>query len=122
MSKSFNLITFFTLLFVVQIIKAQNVSSEIDSLLQKYEQPNSPGLGIGVIKDGNLIYSKSIGLASLEYNVKNSDSTIFSLASIAKQFTAACVWTLIKEKKLSLDDDIRKYLPERYRTVKNCKW
>ena len=112
MSKSFNLITFFTLLFVVQIIKAQNVSSEIDSLLQKYEQPNSPGLGIGVIKDGNLIYSKSIGLASLEYNVKNSDSTIFSLASVAKQFTAACVWTLIKEKKLSLDDDIRKYLPE----------
>ena len=67
MSKSFNLITFFTLLFVVQIIKAQNVSSEIDSLLQKYEQPNSPGLGIGVIKDGNLIYSKSIGLASQHY-------------------------------------------------------
>lgn len=107
-----NYILFFTLLFTSQFIKAQNVSSEIDSILQKHEQPNSPGLGIGVIKGGKIIYSKSIGLANLEYNVKNSDSTIFSLASIAKQFTAACAWVLIKENKLSLDDDIRKYLPE----------
>lgn len=112
MSKSFYLITFFTFLFVAQVIKAQNDSSEIDSILQKYEQPNSPGLGIGIIKDGNIIYSKSVGLASLEYNVKNSDSTVFSLASIAKQFTAACAWALIKENKLSLDDDIRTFLPE----------
>lgn len=112
MSKSFYLITFFTFLFVAQVIKAQNVSSEIDSLLQKYEQPNSPGLGIGIIKNGEIIYSKSIGYTTLEYNIKNSDSTVFSLASIAKQFTAACAWVLIKENKLSLDDDIRKYLPE----------
>lgn len=112
MTKSFYLITFFTFLFVTQLIKAQNVSSEIDSILQKHEQTNSPGLGIGIIKEGKIIYSKSIGLATLEYDIKNSDSTVFSLASIAKQFTAACVWTLIKENKLSLDDDIRKYLPE----------
>lgn len=107
-----NYILILAVFFNSQLINAQNFSSEIDSILQKYEQPNSPGLGIGIIKDGNIIYSKSIGLATLEYNIKNSDSTVFSLASIAKQFTAACVWTLIKENKLSLDDDIRNFLPE----------
>ncbi len=90
----------------------QNINSKIDSILQKYEQPNAPGLGIGIIKDGKIIYSKGIGLATLEYNIKNSDSTVFSIASIAKQFTAACAWALIKENKLSLDDDIRTFLPE----------
>ena len=90
----------------------QNINSKIDSILQKYEQPNAPGLGIGIIKDGKIIYSKGIGLATLEYNIKNSDSTVFSIASIAKQFTAACTWVLIKENKLSLDDDIRTFLPE----------
>lgn len=90
----------------------QDINSKVDSILQKYEQPNSPGLSIGIIKDGKIIYSKGIGLATLEYDVKNSDSTVFSIASIAKQFTAACAWALIKENKLSLDDDIRTFLPE----------
>ncbi|MEW5676472.1 serine hydrolase domain-containing protein [Flavobacterium enshiense] len=78
----------------------------------RYEKPNSPGLSIGIVQNNKLIYSKGIGCASLEYNIKNSDSTAFSLASIAKQFTAACLWTLVRDGKISLEDDIRKHLPE----------
>lgn len=57
----------------------QDINSKVDSILQKYEQPNSPGLSIGIIKDGKIIYSKGIGLATLEYDVKNSDSTVLAL-------------------------------------------
>jgi CubicO group peptidase (beta-lactamase class C family) len=106
-------LTIIAILFISSFVTfGQDINSKVDSILQKYEQPNAPGLGIGIIKDGKIIYSKGIGLATLEYNIKNSDSTVFSIASIAKQFTAACAWALIKENKLSLDDDIRTFLPE----------
>ncbi|ESU29451.1 hypothetical protein FLJC2902T_08540 [Flavobacterium limnosediminis JC2902] len=85
---------------------------KIDELLKEYEKPNTPGLSIGVVQNGKLIYSKGIGFSTLEYNIKNSDSTVFSIASIAKQFTSACVWTLVRDKKIALDDDVRMYLPE----------
>lgn len=90
----------------------ENKTEKIDSLLQSFEKPNSPGLSIGIIQNGNIIYSKGIGLASVESNTKNNTKTVFSIASIAKQFTASCIWVLVQEKKLSLEDDIRKYLPE----------
>jgi CubicO group peptidase (beta-lactamase class C family) len=90
----------------------QDINRKVDSILVKYDIPNAPGFSIGIIEKGEIIYSKGIGLASLEYNIKNTDTTVFSIASIAKQFTAACAWVLIKNGKLSLDDDIRTFLPE----------
>ena len=57
-----------------------------------------------------MMYSRGYGFANLEYDIPNSDSSVFDIASMAKQFTAACVWTLINKGALSLDDDIRKYL------------
>lgn len=100
-------------LFISWICASQNSSySKIDELLQKYERPNAPGLSIGIVQNDKLVYSKGIGFASLDYNIKNSDSTAHSLASVAKQFTSACIWTLVRDGKISLEDDIRKYLPE----------
>mgnify|MGYP006183925015 CR=1 FL=1 len=90
----------------------ENKTEKIDAHLQLFEKPNSPGLSIGIIQNGNIIYSKGIGLASVESNTKNNTKTVFNIASIAKQFTASCIWVLVQEKKLSLEDDIRKYLPE----------
>lgn len=90
----------------------ENKTEKIDPLLKSFEKPNSPGLSIGIIQNGNIIYSKGIGLASVESNIKNNTKTVFSIASIAKQFTASCIWVLVQEKKLSLEDDIWKYLPE----------
>jgi CubicO group peptidase (beta-lactamase class C family) len=89
-----------------------NSFEQIDNLLIKYDNANTPGMSIGIIEKGTLIYSKNFGLSTLEYAIKNSDSTVFSIGSIAKQFTSACIWSLIKESKLTLDDDIRLYLPE----------
>ncbi|MCG2610434.1 beta-lactamase family protein [Flavobacterium sp. SM15] len=93
-------------------ISQNNPYSKIDELLQKYDKPNAPGLSIGIVQNDKLVYSKGIGFASLDYNIRNSDSTAHSLASIAKQFTSACIWTLVRDGKISLEDNIRKYLPE----------
>lgn len=95
------------------LIHGQEIQTKkIDELLQSFEKPNSPGLSIGIVQNGKIVYSKGIGLSSIENNISNNTKTIFSIASIAKQFTASCIWVLVQEKKLSLEDDIRKYLPE----------
>ena len=86
--------------------------SRVDSLLQAYNKPDSPGFSIGIVENGQLIYSQGIGFANIETGKENSGNGIFGVASIAKQFTAACAWSLIKEGRISLDDDIRKYIPE----------
>lgn len=94
-------------------LSAQNkYTSKINELLEKYESADAPGLSLNVISGKESIYAKGFGLANLDYNIKNSDTTIFSLASIGKQFTAAAVWVLVQKGKIQLDDDIRKYLPE----------
>lgn len=86
--------------------------TKVDTILKSYNAITKPGLSIGIVKNGELIYNKGFGSANLDYGIKNSDSTLFDIASVAKQFTAACVWTLIKKGKLSLEDNIKTYLHE----------
>lgn len=106
--------TFLLLLYLsaTSIFGQSKTISKIDSLLSKYQNSNAPGMSVGILKEGKIIYSKSYGEANLEYGIKNSDTTVFGLASIAKQFTASCIWALTKEGKIALDDNIRKYIPE----------
>lgn len=72
----------------------------------------SPGVAIAVQRDGKLVYSKGFGYADLEQNAKITPTTIFHIASVSKQFTAFAIAMLADQGKISLDDDIRKYLPE----------
>lgn len=72
----------------------------------------TPGVSIAVQKGGKLIYSQGYGYADLEYDIKNTPTTIFHIASISKQFTAFAIAMLADQGKLKLTDDIRKYLPE----------
>jgi CubicO group peptidase (beta-lactamase class C family) len=102
------------LLFVcVFSLNAQiGLRAKIDAILKAYDTKDHPGLVIRVIKDSEIVYSKAFGIANLDYNIKNTDSTIFSLASISKQFTAAAIWSLIRESKLSLEDNIISFFPD----------
>jgi CubicO group peptidase (beta-lactamase class C family) len=88
------------------------LQAKIDTLLKNYDTKDAPSLAISVIRDRTILYSKGFGIANLDYNIKNTDSTIFSLASISKQFTAAAVWSLIEESKLSLEDNITSFFPD----------
>jgi len=59
-----------------------------------------------------MLYKKGYGIANLEYGIPISPSTVFHIASVSKQFTVFAILLLEKEGKLSIDDDIRKYIPE----------
>jgi CubicO group peptidase (beta-lactamase class C family) len=93
-----------------------NISAEtaekIDALFAEYNKPNSPGCAVGVLQGGDLIFKKGYGAANLEYNVPITPETVFHVASDSKQFTAFAILLLARQGKLSLNDDIRKYLPE----------
>ncbi|WP_261511303.1 serine hydrolase domain-containing protein [Chryseobacterium paludis] len=90
----------------------KNEIRKADSLLNTYAKANAPGMAIGIIKDGKVIYKKTYGQANLEDQISVTDSTAFNIASVSKQFTALVALMAVKEGKLSLDDDIRNYLPE----------
>ena len=85
---------------------------KIDSLFLEWNRPNHPGGAIGIMQNGQIAFSKAYGLASLEYLVPNTTGTIFNTGSVSKQFTAMGIIVLHQQGKLSVDDDIRIYLPE----------
>ncbi|TLV02220.1 serine hydrolase [Dyadobacter luticola] len=87
-------------------------TDKIDALFKEWDKAGMPGVAVGVVHGGKLIYAKGFGEADLETGVKITPETIFHVASVSKQFTAFAVVMLAEQGKLSLDDDIRKYLPE----------
>jgi CubicO group peptidase (beta-lactamase class C family) len=85
----------------------------IDALLNPLTHPDRPGCAVGVMQNGRLDYQKAYGLANLEHGIPiDPVGTVFNIASMSKQFTAAAVLLLEQEGKLSLDDDVRRHLPE----------
>lgn len=83
-----------------------------DSLFNKWASDNSGGASIAVVKNGEIVFSNAYGMANLEYGIPNTVNTIFHAASLSKQFTAYSILLLEQEGKLSLNDDIRKYIPQ----------
>jgi D-alanyl-D-alanine carboxypeptidase len=72
----------------------------------------SPGVAVGIVRGGQLVFNRGYGLANLELNDRVNASTVFRLASLTKQFTAASVLLLVEQRKLSLDDRLAKYYPD----------
>lgn len=87
------------------------ITAKIDSLLSNYNE-DEPGVAIGLVKNNQLIYEKYFGLANLDYEIPIHKETSFHVASVSKQFTAFAILLLEDEGKLSLEDDVRIYLPE----------
>jgi CubicO group peptidase (beta-lactamase class C family) len=85
---------------------------QIDQLFTLWNSIESPGAAVAVEKDGKVIYKKGFGSAELEYNIPVTPQTVFHIASISKQFTCFSILLLEKQGKLSINDDIRKYIPE----------
>jgi CubicO group peptidase (beta-lactamase class C family) len=83
-----------------------------DSVFQRFDRTDSPGCAVGVYQDGKIQYARGYGMASLEHGVALSPRSVLDVGSISKQFTAMVMLMLEKEGKLSLDDPIRKYIPE----------
>ncbi|MBO3697729.1 serine hydrolase [Roseivirga sp. E12] len=94
-----------------QTTKAHSeLDGKIDALFQNYE--GRPGVAVAVVKNGETLFQKGYGLSNLEYNIPITPQTIFDVSAVAKQLTAACVFLLESEGKLSLNDPIQKFFPE----------
>ncbi|MGO8696213.1 MAG: serine hydrolase domain-containing protein [Limisphaerales bacterium] len=93
--------------------KIEAVLPEIDKLFTDVAQTNHlPGLVYGVILDGKLIHSRSLGYANIERKIPAAPDTAFRIASMTKSFVSLAVFKLRDAGKLSLDDPVEKYLPE----------
>jgi CubicO group peptidase (beta-lactamase class C family) len=103
----------FTALLVAQTSQAPHIDAgAIDKIFARYTEPNTPGCVLGVGRDGKVLYAKGYGMANLEYDVPLTAQSVEEIGSVSKQFTAASIVLLAQRGVLSLDDDIRKWLPE----------
>ncbi|HEV2441723.1 MAG TPA: serine hydrolase domain-containing protein [Steroidobacteraceae bacterium] len=90
---------------------AQTRRAEIDSLMSRYTG-DVAGASLLVVRDGNAMVRRGYGYANLEEHLKAGPETNYRLASVTKQFTAACILLLNQDGKLRLQDRVRKWLPE----------
>jgi CubicO group peptidase (beta-lactamase class C family) len=88
-----------------------NLEADVDRVFAKWTSA-TPGCAVGVAAGGKPVLTKAYGMADLEHDVPNTPDTIFEAGSVAKQFTAMAVMLAAKDGKLSLDDPVRKHIPE----------
>ena len=88
------------------------IQKQIDSLFAPYDKPGVPGFSVGIFDPSTVLFSKGYGIANLDYNLPISSATVFNIASLSKQFTAACIALLILRHSLSLEDPVAKYVPQ----------
>lgn len=93
-------------------VTQKSFEDKTDQLFAKWDKPDSPGCALGIIKDGQFVYQRGYGSANFDHNIPITSKSVFYIGSMSKQFTAMSIALLVKQGKLSLDDDIRKYLPQ----------
>lgn len=90
---------------------AQAKDARIDALMSRYDG-DVAGASLIVVKDGKAVVRRGYGYANLEEHTRAGPETNYRLASVTKQFTAACILLLKQDGKLRLEDPVRKWLPE----------
>jgi CubicO group peptidase (beta-lactamase class C family) len=93
-------------------LSEDEAAKQVDAYLAQWDKKDMPGCAVGVVKDGKLIYKRGVGMANLTYDVPNTPTMLFEVASTTKPFTAMAIGLLAEQGKLSIDDDVRKYIPE----------
>ncbi|RJG08425.1 serine hydrolase [Massilia cavernae] len=91
---------------------ALSPEQHVDGLFAKWNKPGMPGCVVAVIRDGRVLFRKGYGMADIERGAPMSPATVLNVGSMSKQFTAFAIHLLAQEGKLSLDDDVRKHLPD----------
>jgi len=89
-----------------------STSRAIDRVFNAWRDTHGPGCAVGVARNGNVLFERGYGMANLETDTPISPSSIFHVASVSKQFTAMAIMLLEKDGRLSVNDNIRKYVPE----------
>ncbi|HET6723739.1 MAG TPA: serine hydrolase domain-containing protein [Chitinophagaceae bacterium] len=106
--------TAFTVALIFEL-SAQNlpssVTQRIDSLFSQWNNRNSPGCAIGIVRNDSLVYANAYGSANLEYQIPLTETSLFNIASLSKQFTGYAIAMLVNKGLVDLDKDVRSYLP-----------
>ena len=112
MRRGFLALSFF--LAIASAVQAQDARllARVDSVFVQFAHTRSPGCALGVIHAGEFVVKRGYGMADLEHGIVLSPTSVFRIGSVSKQFTAAAMVLLEQEGKLSLEDDVRKYVPE----------
>ena len=86
------------------------IDKNIDEIYKGFT--DSPGAAVAIYEDGSVTFRKGYGIANMDHKIPIQSNTVFDTGSISKQFTAACIFLLEQQGKLSIDDPIQKFLPE----------
>ncbi|MBL8268648.1 serine hydrolase [Steroidobacter sp.] len=97
---------------VTSSASAAELGPSIDAVFAKWDTTTTPGCSVAAAKDGVTAHARGYGLANIEHDVPNRADTVIHIASVSKQFTAAAIGMLALERRLSLSDSVRKYVPE----------
>lgn len=89
-----------------------DIGQLVDKVFEPWIRSDAPGCAVSVSQGGHVVYEHGYGMADLEQGVANRPDTVFNIASLSKQFTSITIMLLAEQGKLSLDDDIRKHVPE----------
>src|SRR5437870_1876127 len=108
-----SLIAILSLVVLPLAVAAPARADRIDDYIKaEMQKRRIPGLALAVVRNGTVVKMKGYGLANLDHDVPVTPDTVFELASVTKQFTAAAIMTLVEEGKLQLDDPILWHLPQ----------
>ena len=91
---------------------ARDLSAQVDVLFTDLDVPDAPGAAVVVVRYGEVLYRGGYGSANLEYGLPVTPTTVFDIASVSKQFAGMAIAMLVEEGAISLDEDIRTYIPE----------
>lgn len=109
------LLVFMGLLFnlsLAQQTDEQQISAKLDKMLGEQYKANETGATVLIARKGQVIYKKAFGLANLEYNIPMQVDNVFKIGSLTKQFTSVAILQLMEQGKLSLQDEVNKFIPD----------
>jgi CubicO group peptidase (beta-lactamase class C family) len=112
MKRTFLLLVLTGLGFMATAQNWQDTVANIEKIFSRYNSNSVPGAELAISRNGQVIYSKAWGMADLEHNIALTTQSLIEAGSVSKQFTAASILLLEQQGKLSLEDDVRKYIPE----------
>jgi len=105
-------LAFAAALSAIAVRAADSADTLVDKIFSKWDSTSTPGCAVGAAVDGKPVIAKGYGMADLEHDVKITPDSVFEAGSVSKQFTAAAILLLAREGQLSIDDPVRKYIPE----------
>src|SRR3954468_21756885 len=99
-------------LLTILVLTQASLEGRVDSVFRQYASTETPGCVVGVAEKGRVLLERAFGMGGLERAGPLTTGSILEAGSVSKQFTAAAILLLAQDGKLSLDDPVRRWVPE----------